>query len=260
MKRWRLIDTGLGAGAWNMAVDEALINSHKQGDVPILRLYRWDKSISLGRFSSLYKSVDCEQLNKNNISCVRRMSGGGILVHGGDLSYSLILPRIECKEGVKANYHYLCTFLLRLYEKLGLKAHFVQELGLECKHSNICLAGCEPYDIVIEGKKIGGNAQRYTRNVLFQHGSIPMSLNEIVFDSLFLEESGIKSALSLQKCGVTITHEILAELLIDTFCETFEAEVVPSLLSSYEEQTAKELFEKKYTQKRWNIYAKNLYS
>lgn len=260
MKQWRLIDTGLGDGAWNMAVDEALLMSYKQEELPILHLYRWENTISLGRFSALEKSVDIGQLKKNHIGCVRRMSGGGILVHGSDLSYSLILPRNACKEGVKANYRYLCTFLLRLYERLGLKAHFVQELGSEQKHSNICLAGCEPYDIVIEGRKIGGNAQRYTRNVLFQHGSIPVRLNERVFGSLFLEESGMRSAASLQKCGVTIAHEMLAELLIETFCETFEAEVMPSALSRSEEQNAKALFEKKYTQEGWNIYAKNLYS
>lgn len=260
MKQWRLIDTGLRDGAWNMAVDEALLKCYKQEDMPILHLYRWENTISLGRFSAIEKSVDIGQLNKNSIHCVRRMSGGGILVHGSDLSYSLILPRSQCKEGLKANYRYLCTFLLHLYERLGLKAHFVQELGLEQKQSNICLAGCEPYDIAIEGKKIGGNAQRYTRNVLFQHGSIPMRLNERVFDSLFLEESGMKSAASLEKCGVTIAYEMLAELLIETFCETFETEVISSSLSLYEEQNAQALFEKKYTQEGWNIYAKNLYS
>lgn len=243
-----------------MAVDEALMMSYKQEDMPILHLYRWENTISLGRFSAIEKSVDIGQLKKNNIGCIRRMSGGGILVHGSDLSYSIILPRIECQEGVKANYRYWCTFLLRLYEKLGLKAHFVQELGLEHKHSNICLAGCEPYDITIDGKKIGGNAQRYTRNVLFQHGSIPINLNEMVFDSLFLEESGMKAASSLQKCGVAITYEKLAELLIETFCETFKAEVVPSSLSPFEEQNAKELFEKKYIQEGWNLYVKNLCS
>ncbi|MBD3791330.1 MAG: lipoate--protein ligase family protein [Campylobacterales bacterium] len=260
MKQWRMIDTGLGEGAWNMAVDEALLQCYTQEELPILHLYRWENTISLGRFSALEKSVDIGQLRKHNIGCVRRMSGGGILVHGSDLSYSLILPRNRCKEGVKANYRYWCTFLLRLYEKLGLKAHFVQESGLEQQHSNVCLAGCEPYDIAIEGKKMGGNAQRYTRNVLFQHGSIPMDLNETVFQSLFLEESGMKSAASLQKCGVEISYETLASLLTETFCETFGAEVLPSALSQNEEQNAKALFGKKYTQEGWNLYAKNLYS
>jgi len=243
-----------------MAVDEALLNQYKQEDCPILHLYRWENTISLGRFSAIENSLDIEQLKQNNICHVRRMSGGGILVHGSDLSYSLIFPRHKCKEGVKANYRYLCTFLLHLYEKLGLKAYFVQESGLKQKHSNICLAGCEPYDIAIDGRKIGGNAQRYTRNVLFQHGSIPMSFNEAVFEPLFLEDSGMRSATSLQKCRVEITHEMLAELLVDTFCETFNAEVIPSSLSPHEEQNAKELFDKKYTQEGWNINAKNLCS
>lgn len=47
-----------------MAIDEALLYSFKQNDMPILRLYRWHKTLSLGRFSKPHKSLDMEMLQK----------------------------------------------------------------------------------------------------------------------------------------------------------------------------------------------------
>jgi len=257
-KCWRFIDTGLGSAEWNMAVDEVLLKNQKESDFPILRFYGWHKALSLGRFSKIEESIDLEKLNKNKIACVRRLSGGGILVHDNDLSYTIIIPRIFLEDkSVKESYFYLCYFLINLYKKLGLNAEFACKSGLQSGHSNICLAGREPYDIMIDGKKMGGNAQRYTRNTLFQHGSIPISLNERMFESMFLQESGLKEAATLQKLGVFTAYEMLLEMATETFCQTYEAEIEIDTLSAGEEQSVKELMQNKYTQRGWNFYAKS---
>lgn len=253
---WRLIDSGIATAQWNMAVDEALLNGFSDGDLPILRLYGWEPALSLGRFSSMHKSVDRERLEKEGVSYVRRMTGGGVLVHGGDLSYALILPRELLKErGVKESYRYLCRFLICLYEKLGKSAHFAGDLQLEGGRSEVCLAGNEAYDIVIEGRKMGGNAQRHTRQALFQHGTVPMSVDESRFRPLFLQESGLQGAATLQRLGCEVAYEELAGLLKEAFSETFEVYFAPGTLSAPEEQSAKALLVSKYTQERWNIDA-----
>lgn len=90
---WRLLDSGIKTAQSNMAIDEALLNCFKEGDMPIMRLYGWEHALSVGRYSTLWRSLNRHTVQKENIPCVRRMSGGGILVHGGDLSYSLIMPR-----------------------------------------------------------------------------------------------------------------------------------------------------------------------
>jgi lipoate-protein ligase A len=257
-RRWRFIDTGVGSAEWNMAVDEVLLKNHKESDFPTLRFYGWNKALSAGRFSKIEQSVDLEKLEKNKIACVRRLSGGGILVHDNDLSYSLIFAHNFLKDkSVKENYFYLCSFLINLYKKFGLNAEFACKIGLQSGHSNICLAGREPYDIMIDGKKMGGNAQRYTRSTMFQHGSIPISLNETLFESLFLQESGLKDAATLQKLGVFAAYKMLSKTAVETFCETYEAEIEIDTLSASEKQSVKELMQNKYTQKRWNIYAKS---
>ena len=256
MKRWRLIETGIAEAGWNMAVDEALLYSFNQNDMPILRLYRWHKALSLGRFSKPHKSLDMKMLQKQKIPFVRRMTGGGIFVHGNELSYSLIMPPAFLKgRGPNQSYGYLCRFLIRFYQKLGCKARFAVDMKLNTARSNICLASNEAYDILIEGRKIGGNAQRYIKQACFQHGSIPLSFDEGCFEPLFLENSGLKKAASLMKLGVTKDHQELVKLLIESFCETFDVDVVESTLSMEEARRAKKLMMHKYARKEWNIDA-----
>lgn len=258
--RWRCIETGINSAEWNMAVDEALLNGFREGDLPILRLYGWEPSLSAGRFSDIHHCVDLERVSDRGLSCVRRMSGGGVLVHGGDLSYALILPRTSLPlKGIKENYRILCEFLIRLYGMLGYKADFACDVDSVRGHSDICLAGNEANDILIGGQKTGGNAQRYTREVIFQHGSIPMRLNAELFEPLFVKESGIKEGSSLQKLGVTMTYEALSTMVMEAFCATFGAELLRDTLTLREKESAKALYEHKYTKEGWNLHGHNIY-
>ena len=256
---WRFLDTGMESGAWNMAVDELFLEDFKEGDMPIIRVYGWENTLSLGRFSPSSKNLHHENIQAKNIPLVRRMSGGGILIHGGDLSYTLIMPRMRGR-GVKENYRYVCGFLISLYQKMGHEAQFACDLHLNEQRSSICLAGIEPYDIVIEGKKMGGNAQRYTRHAVFQHGSIPMRIDESFFKPLFLEDSGLDRAATLEKLGTPISYEELCALFRESFCETFAVELMSDFLTVSQEQRATQLSMEKYTQESWNLHGKNTHS
>lgn len=251
---WRLLECGIQTAQANMAIDEALLNNFKEGDMPIIRLYGWEHSLSFGRYSTVSKSLNMHKIQSENISCVRRISGGGILHHGGDLSYTLIIPRDRLKGiGVKESYHHLCAFLILLYKKMGLTANFSCDLQLDEIRSDICLAGLEAYDIVIKGKKMGGNAQRYTRHALFQHGSIPMRVdNDRFVESLFSVDAGLDKMATLEQLGISISYEELSKLVQEAFCETFEVKLVSDSLNESEEYHSKLLQEEKYSQKSWN--------
>lgn len=258
---WRFIDSGTQTAQYNMAIDEALLTCFNEGDMPILRLYSWENSLSFGRFSTPLKSLNTPKLKSENISCVRRMSGGGILIHGGDLSYTLIIPRDWLMGvGTKESYHHLCGFLISLYQKLGYQADFACNLQLDEIRSDICLAGREAYDIVIKEKKIGGNAQRYTRHALFQHGSIPMHINESLFKSLFVEDAGLDKTTTLEKLGTAMSYKELSKLVQESFCETFNVKLVSDSLSITEEGHAKQLQNDKYSQEGWNLHGWYTYS
>jgi lipoate-protein ligase A len=240
-----------------MAIDEALLENYKEGDRPVLRLYGWPQALSLGRFSCAKKSLNLPRLKENNIPFVRRISGGGVLVHGGELSYSLVLPRSFVQHrGVKQNYRYLCSFLIRLYEKLGYKADFCTDLQLEQTHCASCLGGTEAYDIMIEGKKMGGNAQRYTRHALLQHGTLPIKKYETEIEAFFVDDPGLQNAATLEGLDGMLSYEALSFLLCESFCESFGTSLIDEGLSPAEKESAQRLFNEKYSQPSWNIASK----
>jgi len=254
---WNVIDTGIGSADWNMAVDETLLYTLLEGDKPIFRVYGWNKSLSFGRFSKPDENLDMNRLSVQKVPYVRRPSGGGILVHGEDISYSIIMPRKMLKSyGIKESYNYLCKFLIKFYEKLKLKAEFASDLDLDIQSSDICLAGHEAYDIIIDEKKMGGNAQRYIKNTLLQHGTIPVYFDKKYFEPLFLKNSGLKYAASLRELGITIQYKDLTHLLMESFCETFNVKFSVSQLNPFQQKYAENLLRDKYTQEDWNIYGK----
>jgi len=238
-------------------VDEALLRTYSEENTPLLRLYRWSEpSLSFGRFSDPLKTLDWERLQQKSLSYVRRISGGGILVHGGDLSYSMILPRNFVREkGVKEGYRELCAFLIRLYRGLGLEASFAYDLQLPSSHAAVCLAGTERYDIMIGRRKIGGNAQRYTHRALLQHGTIPLHIDRRCFESFFHEASGLERAATLEMTGIDM--EELQERTLESFEAGFDALLSPGALSDAEYALARTLYRKKYTKESWNVHAKS---
>jgi len=259
MLTWRLIDSRLSSAQWNMAVDEALLASFKENDRPILRLYRWEEpALSFGRFSNPKKTLDWEKIQTDNISYTRRMTGGGILVHGGDISYSLIVPRTFIGgRNIKEGYRYLCSFLIRFYHHLGLDASFACDQQFTEKHSSVCLAGTEAYDIVIDGKKIGGNAQRHTRQAILQHGTVPLTLAHEYFEALFLEDSGLSKAATLKGSHIDLNEETLMGKLVEAFKETFNTTLCKDALTQEEQKLAEKLLNEKYTGEAWNVHAKD---
>jgi len=259
MHQWRFIDSGTASAQWNMAVDEALLYAFKEGDLPIFRLYRWEKpSLSFGRFSHPKKTLDWKRIRTENIPYVRRITGGGILVHGNDISYSLTIPRSFVREqGVRQAYRELCAFLIHLYENLGVDADFAHDLQLPQSQSPVCLAGMEAYDIIISGRKIGGNAQRHTHHALLQHGTIPLAIDHERFEKLFLEDSGLSEAATLKETNSRLTETALKKEIIKAFSDTFDTRITEEPLRNEEQLLAEKLFNEKYSQEAWNVHAKH---
>ena len=165
-----------------MAIDEALLSCFDPGKSrAILRLYGWDPpAFSYGRFQKPEEIIDLGKCRADGVQTVRRITGGGVLYHAEEITYSLVCPAsfIPGARSVKEAFFHLTSFLLAFYRSLGLKACHAAEhhpgsrrLG---ERTSLCFAGIESCDILIEGRKIGGNAQRRLKEVIFQHGSIPL--------------------------------------------------------------------------------------
>ncbi|MEA3288684.1 MAG: biotin/lipoate A/B protein ligase family protein [Campylobacterota bacterium] len=240
-----------------MAVDELLLNNFKANDLPIFRLYGWNPSLTLGKFSKIDQTIDLKKLHRKNIQLTRRITGGGVLVHGGDISYSIVMAKnITNKQSVKETYKYLCSFILELYKKLKLRSFFACDLDMKEEKNSFCLAGTESYDIIINNKKIGGNAQRHTSKVLLQHGTIPLDLDKEFFKDILLEDEPFKNTTDLKELNALDSYERLKELIKESFCDTYGIKFIDSKLTSDEEKYINELVDKKYSSDSWNINGK----
>ena len=228
---FRLIRSFNQSASINMAIDKALVTAFETDSKPILRVYTWEKSFTVG-ISQDPVSYARRYLEYNN-NYAKRMTGGGILFHGHDLSYSLVLPP-KLLEGfnVKQTYEKICSFLLAFYQSLGLNAKYAKDVEeIVLSKSDFCQVGYEAYDIIVNGVKIGGNAQKWAKKIIFQHGSIPIySVNE-------QKELGS----SLEDMGINISYEEAIEKLIDAFEKTFEVELKDSNLNEKENEKFQKL-------------------
>lgn len=262
-QKWRLIDTGPLDGAANMAVDEALLKHFDPAtSLPVLRLYGWNPpAFSLGRFQQASQVLDLELCAERGVPVVRRITGGGVIYHAEELTYSIVCaPRhIADASTVKDSFARLCGFLLRTYGRLGFDAGFAvnhvpagTRLG---ERTPFCFAGKEEFDILVAGRKLGGNAQRRTRGVIFQHGSIP--LRPMVAAALPFLRHGVpgveKDTVSLSELGAAQGEEVLKQLLAASFSEAMQVELQPEGMLPAELVTARQLEVERYRNPSWNF-------
>ncbi|MBT1071709.1 lipoate--protein ligase family protein [Geobacter chapellei] len=260
---WRLIEDGLLPGERNMAIDEALLNSFNPvSSAPVLRLYGWSPpALSLGRFQKAGEVLELERCNASGTVIVRRITGGGVIYHAEELTYSIVCApdQIPPATSVKDSFRVLTSFLLAFYRQLGLDSCYAVDAASEgiClgERTAFCFAGRESFDIVVNGRKIGGNAQRRLKNCIFQHGSIPL-LNMARVGLSFLRDRSpelAEGAGCLAECGITIDRDRLQAQLIAAFEASFGVVLSPDHLSSREQAAAERLYSTKYTRKRWNL-------
>ncbi len=164
-------------GAVNMAADEALL--HRVGSresPPTLRFYQWDPpTISLGYFQ---KYADYEALPPpaGDLDVVRRLTGGGAILHDRELTYSLTLPHSHelLSGGPNRLYESAHDAIIACLAEAGVEAW----RGCQAADSGaakgpfFCFARRHPLDVLIGPDKVAGSAQRRTRTTVLQHGSI----------------------------------------------------------------------------------------
>ena len=154
------------SAAMNMAMDEALLES---ATFPTLRFYRWrGPALSFGYFGS-YAEV-AEQCGDREI--VRRWTGGGVVPHGADLTYSVIIPASHpfFARSSLAIYSDLHDAIREALEENGIAATLAN--AVSPKISEECFANAVRADVISQGQKIAGAAHRRSRAGLLHQGSI----------------------------------------------------------------------------------------
>ncbi|MCD6412779.1 MAG: lipoate--protein ligase family protein [Elusimicrobia bacterium] len=245
--KWRLIDSGFSSGVYNMAVDKALFEKYERGASPVFRVYGWRPSaISIGRFQNPSEFIDMRKCAEKGVSVVRRITGGGAIFHDEEITYSFVCgDDIFSGLSVKESYKKINRFLVDIYNFLKIPAGYCADLE-KLQHpasSDFCFAGREPFDIVSDGLKIGGNAQRRSRGKIFQHGSIPLKVNLKKVSEYFVDRGKIlrSPAKGLCDLGARIDFEGIKRILIEKFFENLNADFFPCQLTDEEVAATEEI-------------------
>jgi lipoate-protein ligase A len=268
LKDWRLLLTGFNHPYDNMAIDEAIFRECMSGNsLPTLRIYGWQpEGFSLGCSQDACRALNIGKCAEYNLPFVRRFSGGEVIFHSREVTYSISCPRgsLGIPAFIKESFKFLGSFLIDAYKSLGLDPVFSCQMNKDNPLNNenasaFCFASKEDYDIIIKGRKIGGNAQRRIKDAVFQHGSIPLKL-DIDRLRLFLNEPLAdisKKTISLEVAlGRDITFAEFAERLKTSFGKVFSVNLVPGGLTSGEKELISVLKEEKYANPDWNLYRK----
>ncbi|MCA9004084.1 MAG: lipoate--protein ligase family protein, partial [Planctomycetaceae bacterium] len=165
-------------GSRNMAVDEALLESAANQDCCTLRWYQWNEpTISLGYFQ---KNVP-EDSNENwkDLPRVRRLSGGGAILHHHELTYSFALPGSHPLAKTPPElYVAIHQPIIDVLAEHGLQVQF-RGISFRSKSEPfLCFGRGDERDLVYQGQKILGSAQRRRRGAIVQHGSLLLLTSE----------------------------------------------------------------------------------
>jgi lipoyl(octanoyl) transferase len=230
MKLFRLVRSGALSASSNMALDEKIFKRYLEDGVGVLRLYRWQSpAFTYGFSQEPQDQIDLEVCAIDGVGAAKRITGGGILFHDDEITYSFVCSKSDIGEPqeVFVDYRNICKFLLYFYKSLGLTAGFALEsdgFKQRCAPHELCAGAHEKYDIVIGAKKIGGNAQKRNRQVIFQHGSVPCRINwDLLRRYIKVFPDNLAAGLTTleQELKIVPHKDILEQKLIDAFAHTF---------------------------------------
>lgn len=244
-KTLRLIKDPAGAGSWNMSVDQAMLAQADEVGVVTLRFYRWQQpTLSLGYFQ---KSADRDE-HAASVDCplIRRASGGGAILHDDELTYSLCIPS---KSRWSKRNEWLYTMVHRaIVESLstrGAKAKLF-EVGQDPageKNAFLCFQRRTSGDIVLNGHKVVGSAQRRLKNAVLQHGSILISSSRHA-----AELPGVNDLVDQE-----FNFEEIADELASQVSKMLDLAIVQRGFGEEEIQSAQKIEAEKFASDEWTL-------
>src|SRR5439155_18887308 len=174
---WRLLLDKPSSGAWNMAVDEVLLDGVAAGTAPpTLRFYEWTPPcLSLGYFQP-FDVVDLDGCRALGVDVVRRPTGGRAILHDRELTYSIVLPAAVLGQdgGVLPSYYRLSLALQDGLRRLGVPATLAPASAAPSTavHGPACFDRPSAHEILLNRRKLVGSAQVRRGGAILQHRSI----------------------------------------------------------------------------------------
>lgn len=203
-------------GLTNMKIDSDLLDESiaKQKKEPVFRLYGWSPAcISLGR-NQADDFIDKNILEKYNIDCVRRLTGGRALFHNKELTYSCILPAsiLNHGENVTESYKAISAIWINVFKQLGIELT-IGGLPRHITKNNYCMSVSTGADLCWNNRKFIGSAQCRKNGYILQHGSILLDYDQDLIDMLFNEQTDFSSIVSLKEINPDLNiNNVISEI------------------------------------------------
>jgi lipoate-protein ligase A len=175
---------------------------------------------------------------------VRRVTGGGAILHDRELTYSLIIPRGHRLAVAHADlYRHFHDAVRAALRDWGIDATLQTESNSTLSSRFLCFERRTPGDILLGGYKIGGSAQRRRGGAVLQHGSILLARSQFA-----PELPGIRELSSADIPPATLQESIIGELKRSLFWE-----FAPSNLNEREQLNSREIQKKQFDLNAWNF-------
>jgi lipoate-protein ligase A len=214
MKDYLVIERSKASANDNMMQDRYLLQNLSRHTSPILHFYDWEgPSATYGHFIDPLRYFNHEALALGKINVARRPTGGGIIFHTCDYAFSVLVPSSHPSFSINTleNYGLINRAVIEavhlflneecLEQRIALLAKSPKPLHSSCQ--NFCMAQPTQYDVMIEGRKVGGAAQRRTKDGFLHQGTIALGmpsesyLTEVLLESVPIIEGMKRHGFSL---------------------------------------------------------------
>ncbi len=157
---WRFLDSGALDGAEQMSLDAGLMDRARQTGEAVLRVYGWSRpTLSFGRHESVRGRFTPEQLERENVGAVRRPTGGRVLMHDREVTYSVTAPAAD-DERLKQSYRRINAMLIAALARLSVPVvEATPQTTARRPGGAACFAEPSAGELVIGTRKLVGSAQ-----------------------------------------------------------------------------------------------------
>jgi lipoate-protein ligase A len=202
----RFIDLGTVTPEYSVCVDKVLLSAYSEDT---LILYSRDRPcVSVGRFQKIEDTVNIDLVKKDNVSVVRRISGGSNIYSDEDqLTYSVIVSKNKLPSSRDGSFAVIC----------GCVVNSLKRLGMDAEHKPV-------NDILVRGRKISGGAQARNKNAVLQHGSLILNVNDDTIKKYLIDKKkrSYDGLTSMKEClGRVPSRNDICAALVSGFSETF---------------------------------------
>lgn len=241
---WRFVPKKKYDPSVAIALEEILLKEVSRTKTPIVRFWEWkSKAATIGRSQKVSNELDLGFCESRNVSVIRRPSGGGAMYHApkDELVYSIIAPRDHFPDDITQIYREICGRLVKSLNRIDIESRFV-----------------EPNSVFINKNKISGSAQKITKDVVLQHGTVLYSLDQDMMFSALKRNEPPERHIGSNVSPVTGISEFSDVSLSDIY-RTLKKGFLNNTKyftknpTETELEEAGDLADKKYKKESWNL-------